>query len=180
MPGTSFFHQARNNAWSNHRLYGVCQKLTDGDLSSKRTPFSASILETLNQILTNDWYYIDALVDGRRGRAGLDNEMPFGAIDKLTSAQRDADMRLMAFCEQLNDKDAIRAVELVREYGTKTLETVGDILSHLFVYQTHQRGQVHALLAVTGQAPPILDDYHLEYDAPMPSFDFSTLGRKGA
>ncbi|WP_417836274.1 DinB family protein [Thalassospira tepidiphila] len=76
--------------------------------------------------------------------------------------------------------DAIRPVELVREDGTKTLETVADILSHLFVYQTHQRGQVHALLAVTGQAPPILDDYHLEYDAPMPSFDFSALGRKGA
>lgn len=180
MPGTSFFHQARNNAWSNHRLYGVCQKLTDDERNTKRTAFSSSILETLNHILTNDWYYLDALVGGGRGRDCLANEMPFVAIDKLAAAQRDTDMRLMAFCEQLNDKDAIRSVELIREEGSKTFETVADILSHLFVYQTHQRGQVHALLAVTGQAPPPLDDYHLEYDAPMPRIDLSALGRKGA
>ena len=180
MPGTSFFHQARNNAWSNHRLYGVCQKLTDGELASKRTPFSSSILETLNHILTNDWYYLDALVGGGRGRDCLANEMPFGTIDKLAASQRDADMRLMGVCEQLSDKDAIRAVELVREDASKTLETVADILSHLFVYQTHQRGQVHALLAATSQAPPPLDDYHLEYDTPFPRIDFSALGRKGA
>ncbi|HCK20581.1 MAG TPA: damage-inducible protein DinB [Thalassospira sp.] len=180
MPGTSFFHQARNNAWSNHRLYGVCQKLTDQELDTKRTPFSSSILQTLNHILTNDWYYLDALVDGGRGRGCFADEMPFAAIDKLAAAQRDTDMRLMAFCEQLNDKDAIRSVELVREDASKTHDTVGDILSHLFVYQTHQRGQVHALLAVTSQASPPLDDYHLEYDTPFPGIDFSALGRKGA
>lgn len=40
MPGTSFFHQARNNAWSNHRLFDVCQKLTKHELNTKRAPFS--------------------------------------------------------------------------------------------------------------------------------------------
>jgi len=180
MPGTSFFHQARNNAWSNHRLYGVCERLTEQELNTKRTPFSASILETLNHILTNDWYYLDALIGGGRGRACLVDEMPFATIGKLAPAQRDTDWRLMAFCEQLNDKDAIRSIELTREDNSKTLETVGDILSHLFVYQTHQRGQVHALLAATSQASPPLDDYHLDYNAPMPRIDFSSLGRKGA
>lgn len=67
MPGTSFFHQARNNAWSNHRLFGVCQKLTSRELNTKRTRFTPSILEALNQTLTVDSYYLDALLDGGHG-----------------------------------------------------------------------------------------------------------------
>jgi uncharacterized damage-inducible protein DinB len=180
MPGTSFFHQARNNAWSNHRLYGVCQKLTDQDLNTRWTAFSSTILEILNHILTIDRYYLDALVDGGQGRECLANHMPFGDIAKLAAAQRDTDMRLIGFCEQISDKDAMREVGLDREDGQKTRETVADILSHLFVYQTHQRGQVHALLATNNQSPPSLGDYHLAYDAPSSGIDFSTLNRNGA
>ena len=64
MPGTSFFHQARNNAASNQRLYDVCQKLTSDELTMRRTAFSSTILEILNHILTVDWYYFDAMVCG--------------------------------------------------------------------------------------------------------------------
>ncbi|MEQ8392759.1 MAG: DinB family protein [Thalassospira sp.] len=179
MPGTSFFHQARNNAWSNHRLFDVCQKLTKHELSTKRAAFSPTLLESLNHALTVDWYYLDALVNGRRGQDCFANEMPYIDIAKLAAAQRDADFKLMAFCDQLNDKDAVREVELKRADGTVGYEAVADILSHLFVYQTHHRGQVHVMLGNTAQSPPPLEEYHLEFDAPFRNFDFSGLGGKG-
>ncbi|MFV1851278.1 MAG: DinB family protein [Thalassospira sp.] len=180
MPGTSFFHQARNKAASNQRLYDVCQKLTSDELTIRRAAFSSTILEILNHILTVDWYYLDAMVCGGRGLDCLANDMPFADIRKLANAQRDQDLKLMSFCDQIDEKDAIRAVELERKDKQTSFETVADILSHLFVYQTHQRGQVHAHLANTSQSPPPLDDYHLEYDAPFPRVDFSALGGKGA
>lgn len=180
MPGTSFFHQARNNAWSNHRLYGVCQNLTAHELTSKRTSFTPSILEALNHTLIVDWYYFDALTDGGRGLDCLRNDMPFADIVRLAAAQRDTDHKLMTFCDQLGEKDAMREVELERQNNVVTRETVADILSHLFVYQTHHRGQVHVLLGNTTQSPPPLDDYHLEYDAPFPGFDLIVTGGKGA
>jgi len=180
MPGTSFFHQARNNAWSNHSLFGVCQKLTVHELDAKRTNFSPSILESLNHMLTVDWYYLDVLTNGGRGADCLINEMPFRDIAKLAAAQRDTDHKLMTFCEQLGEKDAMRDVKLERQNNGVTHETVADILSHLFVYQTHHRGQVHVLLGQTTQSPPPLDDYHLEYDAPFPGTGFEIPGGKGA
>ncbi|MBX2830374.1 MAG: DinB family protein [Rhodospirillales bacterium] len=180
MPGTSFFHQARNNAWSNHRLFDVCQKLTKHELNTKRAAFSPTILESLNHALTVDWYYLDALVDGRRGQGCFANEMPYLDIAKLAAAQRDTDFKLMAFCDQLGEKDAIREVELERADHVVKHETVADILSHLFVYQTHHRGQVHVMLGSTTQSPPPLDEYHLEFDAPFRKFDFSDLRGKGA
>ena len=182
MPGTSFFHQARNNAWSNHRLFGVCQKLTPRELNAKRTRFTPSILEALNQTLTVDSYYLDALLDGGHGQGDLysGRMTPFSDMAGLAAAQRDADHKLMAFCDQLGEKDAMRDVELERCNNVVTHETVADILSHLFVYQTHQRGQVHILLATTTQSPPPMDDYHLEYDAPFPAIDFTLLRGKGA
>ncbi len=87
MPGTSFFHQARNNAWSNHRLYGVCQKLTPHEQTSRRTSFTPSILEALNHMLIVDWYYLDALTDGRRGMDCLRNDLPFANIVGRRPAQ---------------------------------------------------------------------------------------------
>lgn len=106
--------------------------------------------------------------------------MPYLDIAKLAAAQRDTDFKLMAFCDQLGEKDAIREVELERADHVAKHETVADILSHLFVYQTHHRGQVHVMLGSTTQSPPPLDEYHLEFDAPFRKFDFSDLRGKGA
>jgi uncharacterized damage-inducible protein DinB len=52
-------------------------------------------------------------------------------------------------------------------------------LSHLFVHQTHHRGQVHAMLSGTSQKPPQLDEYYLECDALYRGSDFNNMGWDG-
>ena len=143
MPGTSFFHQARNNAWSNHRLLGACQKLTTTELRARRASLMPSILQTL--------------------------------IETFGAAQRNADVRLMAFCEKLDDKDVVRDVTLVRPDDVMVSESISAVLSHLFVHQTHHRGQIHAMLCETTQSPPQLDEYHLESGAEFRKSDFAVL-----
>ena len=62
--------------------------------------------------------------------------------------------------------DLVRSVAVVRP-AARYEETIGDLLSHLFVHQIHHRGQVHAMLAGTAVKPPQLDEFFLEQDAPL-------------
>jgi len=50
------------------------------------------------------------------------------------------------------------------------------VLEHLFMHQTHHRGQVHAMLAGTQVAPPQLDEFILRADEPFRVMDMSALG----
>ncbi|WP_417812002.1 DinB family protein [Thalassospira alkalitolerans] len=179
MPGTAFFHQARNNAWSNHRLLAVCSRLSGDELKAKRTSFFPTILQTLNHILIVDWYYIDTLLAGGRGRDCFVDKNPFSDMAALSDAQSQSDHTLLAFCENVSESDAMRPVELDRGKGVIARETVSAVLSHIFVHQIHHRGQVHAMLCGTSQDPPQLDEYHLDCDAEFRGTDFHDLGWNG-
>jgi uncharacterized damage-inducible protein DinB len=50
------------------------------------------------------------------------------------------------------------------------------VLAHLFMHQTHHRGQVHAMLSATSVAPPQLDEFLMPSDAPLRSADMAELG----
>ena len=66
---------ARNNAWSNHRLYAACGDLSAADLTAERTSFFRSVLLTLNHILVVDFCCLDALT-GAASRAGITKSSP--------------------------------------------------------------------------------------------------------
>lgn len=176
MPGTSFFDQARNNAWSNFHLLACCEKLPQIELTAGRTSFFPTILQTLNHILIVDWYYIDALKSGGRGRDCFTSANPFADITTLAEAQRASDGELLDFCEKLTGDAALEMVTLDRGKGEMAYETAGAVLSHLFVHQTHHRGQVHAMLSGTSQKPPQLDEYYLDCDAVYRGSDFQDIG----
>lgn len=167
---------ARNNAWSNHRLYEACGALSPSALSARRTGFFPSIRLTLNHILIVDWYYLDALEEAGRGLAVLKEDEPFTEFAALRAAQVAADARLMAFCDGRETADLARTVRLVRDGGRVFEERIVDVLAHLFVHQIHHRGQVHAMLSGTGVAPPQLDEFFLAQDAPLRADDLSALG----
>jgi len=164
---------ARNNAWSNARLYRACLTLSDDEFAATRVSFFPSLQLTLNHILLVDRYYIDALVDGGAGLSIFDNELPYPRAADLWPAQRESDRQLIAFCEALDSDDALRReVHIDRGPGIGiTRETVGAVLPHLFVHQIHHRGQVHAMLAGTAVAPPQLDEFFLDFDAPSRARD---------
>ncbi|WP_027803301.1 DinB family protein [Paraburkholderia dilworthii] len=159
---------ARNNAWSNLRLYRACLSLTDEEFAARRVSFFPSLQLTLNHILLVDRYYYDAMIGGGQGLAIFDDEVPYPRAAQLWDAQAQSDRDLLAFCESLTGRDLQREVDIDRgpSVGVQR-ETVGKVLPHVFVHQIHHRGQVHAMLSGTPAAPPQLDEFFLDGDAPL-------------
>jgi uncharacterized damage-inducible protein DinB len=167
---------ARNSAWANHRLYDACSRLTDGERRVERTSFFPSIHATLSHVLIVDWYYLDALEGGGRGPVLYADPEPFASFGDLHRAQRDADRRLIGYCERLAESSMAHVAVLVREDGARYPERVGDVLAHLFQHQIHHRGQVHAMLSGTSVPPPQLDEYFLRQDARVRADELRALG----
>jgi uncharacterized damage-inducible protein DinB len=155
---------ARNNAWSNHRLYGACAKLTEAEYRTQRTSFFPTIPLTLSHILTVDWYYIDALAEEGRGYDVFEKDEPFETFAGLRAAQRASDEKLVGFCARLAPVDLERKVILDRCEAGRFAETIPAVLGHLFIHQIHHRGQVHAMLSGTAVKPPQLDEFFLDQD----------------
>lgn len=176
---THFRKMARNNAWSNHRLYAACARLGDGEFEAKRVSFFPSLAATLNHILAVDHYYIDAVTEGGRGPAAFFEYKASGDVKELGAAQVESDRRLIAFCDNLGPADPARRVITNRGDAGKFDETVGDLLAHLFLHQIHHRGQAHAMLSGTAVKPPQLDEYFLQFDAAARSPDLIAAGIEG-
>lgn len=104
-----FQSMARNNAWSNHRLLKACGELTQDEFEAKRISFFPSLQLTLNHILLVDWYYLDGLEKGGRGRSIFENKVPFPMLSDLPAAQRATDIRLVRYCDS-NQAPAARRV----------------------------------------------------------------------
>jgi len=155
---------ARNNLWSNDRLYRVVLALQPGEFKAERTSFFPSIKETLNHILAVDHLYLDFLTDGGHGAAAYDDYVPFDDAASLAEAQADFDRKLAALCDNLTEADLDRRVITDRREDGMIPERIGDILAHVFLHDIHHRGQVHAMLAGTSVAPPQLDEFLLDYD----------------
>jgi uncharacterized damage-inducible protein DinB len=51
----------------------------------------------------------------------------------------------------------------------------GTCSTHLFQHDLHQRGPVHAMPAGTDVAPPQLDEFFLQQDAPLRTDDLCAL-----
>lgn len=171
-----FRRRAANNAWSNLRLLRACAALGREEYVARRTSFFPSIPETLNHILTVDWYYLDALEGGGKGYSVFDVEVPFpDDLAALAAAQREADARLVAFTERLGDADLAREVRIDRRTRVQ-VEAVGDVLLHLDVHQIHHRGQVHAMLAGTSVKPPQLDEFFMREELPLREAELRDLG----
>ena len=162
-----FVQMARNNAWSNLRLYRACRQLDHAALIQARTNFFPTILSTLQHLQIVDAYYVDGLEQAGRGAGIWDDEGKYADVESLWIAQREVDQRLIAFCERARtDADLEVPITLQRRTGPQ-VDLARDILAHLFVHQIHHRGQAHAMLAGTHVPPPQLDEWFLAMDRPI-------------
>lgn len=172
----AFRSMAQNNAWSNHRLHRACAELTSAELTAERTSFFPSIDKTLTHILHVDWYYLDAFERGGRGLAVFAGVEPFTDFAALRQAQREADRRLIAYCDQLPDDAALDAEVQILRADHVQVDRVGSVLLHLFVHQIHHRGQVHAMLAGTRVKPPQLDEFFMAAELPLREAELREIG----
>ena len=166
---------AYNNAWANHRLLTACRDLTPAQFAGPQTGFFGSIQATLNHNLTVDWFYVDALEGGRLGNAAWANPIPFPQADALMAAQAGVDQRLIAWCEALPQRGLTMPVKVHRQDRIQS-ERPDRLLLHLFEHQIHHRGQAHAMLSGTPVAPPQLDEFFSEGEAPLRAAEFAALG----
>jgi uncharacterized damage-inducible protein DinB len=170
---------ARNNLWSNDRLRRACAQLTGEELRAPRVSFFPSILLTLDHILLVDTYYLGELEETGRGLAAWSalRERGHAELAPLASAQLACDRELVALCDALGSADLARPVRMHRGDDEGVFEEqLPAVLAHLFVHQTHHRGQVHAMLAGTRVAPPQLDEFFLRYDEPRRREECARLG----
>ncbi|RFB90087.1 damage-inducible protein DinB [Rhizobium leguminosarum bv. trifolii] len=174
-PIRSFRKLAYNNALTNHRLLQACTALKPGEFEAPRTSFFPSIKETLNHIITVDWFYVDGLEGGTLGYQAFEVDEPFDDITSLAQAQAKVDQRLTTLCEALTPEKLTSTVRLHRGDRIQE-ERMDDVLAHLFQHQTHHRGQVHAMLSGTSVAPPQLDEFIVADDAKFRGHELAGLG----
>jgi uncharacterized damage-inducible protein DinB len=167
---------ARNNRWSNDRLYRAVLALEPGEFEAERTSFFPSIKTTLNHILAVDHLYLDFLDEGGVGAAAYDDFVPFDNASDLAEAQIKFDRRLIAFGDALSADDLDRRVVTDRREDGVIPERICDILAHVFLHDIHHRGQVHAMLSGTSVAPPQLDEFLLDYDLKLRKAEVERLG----
>lgn len=168
--------QARNNAWSNHRLLAACEALTAEEFAARRTSFFPSLRATFNHILVVDWYYIDAL-EGRDALRHYSQPDPdFADARAMRMEQTASDKRLIAFCERQTDASLAAMLVLPRPNRTPPPTSVLSILAHLFQHQIHHRGQAHAMLSGTAVKPPQLDKFFLAGEEPLRRDELLALG----
>lgn len=166
---------ACNNAWANHRLLTACTQLTPEEFAATRTSFFPSIKETLNHILTVDWFYVDGLEGGWLGPKAWADPMPCATVADLQREQGLIDKRLITVCDGLTDELLDGHVRLNRATRIQT-ERRDRLLLHLFQHQIHHRGQIHAMLAGTKVKPPQLDEFFSQGEAPLRAAEFVALG----
>ena len=167
---------ARNNLWSNDRIYRAVLALHPGEIAAGRASFFPSIKETRNHILAGVLLYFDFLTDGGLGAAAYDDFIPFKDPASLAAAQADFDRRLIAFCDGLSEADLDRRVVTDRREDGMIPEGIGEILAHVFLHDIHHRGQVHAMLSGTSVPPPQLDEFLLDYDIELRRDEVERLG----
>lgn len=166
---------AHNNAWANHRLLTACTGLSQADFEAQRTGFFPSLQRTLNHIYVIDLFYIDALEGGSLGPRAWENEVPYPSLSELKPAQAALDKRLLAVCDALTPELLDGSIRINRDTRVQT-ERRDRLLMHLFQHQIHHRGQAHAMLSETAVAPPQLDEFFAEGEAPLRAAEFADLG----
>ncbi len=148
---------ARYNAWANHRLYTVCERLPGVELILERpAAYFGSILGTLNHILVGDRIWLDR-IEHRQAAAPRLDELVYPHFPDLKEARTDEDRRIMGLVDRLRPADYDRTLAYRNTQGEANKTPMTLVLTHLFNHQTHHRGQIHALLKEAGAEPPPLD-----------------------
>jgi len=171
----SYRIQAHANRLANRRLHAALASWTHAEYHAPRVSYFPSLAATLNHILAVDLYYVGALYGDANLAAHYGAFVPADDIAGLAERQRISDERLIAFCDRLDAAGCDAEVAMDRGEGRVQRDLAGHVLAHLFMHQTHHRGQAHAMLSGTANAPPQLDEFLMPSDAHLRSADMAAL-----
>ncbi len=168
--------QAHANRLANLRLHGAMATLQQSELDAPRVNFFPTLMATLNHILGVDQYYIGVLYDDHDSADGWAQFAFAGNLSALAERQRLSDERLIRWLMLADDAALDRAVHMPRGMGRVQTDLAAHVLQHLFMHQTHHRGQVHAMLSGTELSPPQLDEFLLPSEPHLRTAEMAALG----
>jgi uncharacterized damage-inducible protein DinB len=168
--------EAHANRLANHRLHAAMAPLTNHDLHAPRTSFFPSLMATLNHILEVDLYYIAVLHQDPDPRSVWSRFEPHTALSALAQQQASSDQRLIDWLQAANDSALDLAVHMPRAEGHTQTDRAAHMLRHLFMHQTHHRGQVHAMLSSTTVPPPQLDEFLMPSEPHLRTTEMAAMG----
>ena len=168
--------QARANRLANHRLHAAMAALPEPAWLAPRVGFFGSLAATLNHILAVDLYYIGALYREPGLASRFHAFEPADDVAALAERQRVSDERLIAYCARLDAAGCDAEIVMDRGEGRVQRDLAAHVLAHLFMHQTHHRGQAHAMLAGTAVAAPQLDEFLMPSEAGFRVADMAALG----
>ena len=168
--------QAHANALANMRLHGAMAALVPGEFNAPRIGFFPSLQATLNHLLEVDGYYIGVLHRDPGIDTWWERFVPATSLTELAGRQRDSDLRLLAWFDGAGTDAASQRVGMPRGGGRVQHDLAGHLLQHLFMHQTHHRGQAHAMLSGTAVAPPQLDEFLMPSEAHLRPAEMAALG----
>ncbi len=168
--------QAHANRLANLRLHDALAALNTAELHAPRTGFFPSLMQTLNHILGVDRYYIGALQGRTDGNEAWARFEPAADLQSLAARQCESDAELIAWLAAADDSALDRAVHMPRGEGRIQTDAAAHVLQHLFMHQTHHRGQVHTMLSGTAVAPPQLDEFLMPSEPQLRTAEMAALG----
>jgi uncharacterized damage-inducible protein DinB len=168
--------QAHANRLANLRLHRAMAGLGRDDLHAARTSFFPTLMATLNHILAVDEYYVGALEGQVDGDQRWGRFVAASAMADLADRQREVDERLIAWLGAAAPQALDDIVALPRGQGRIQRDRAAHVLQHLFMHQTHHRGQVHAMLAGTAVPPPQLDEFLMPSEGHLRTTEMAALG----
>lgn len=167
--------QAHANRLANRRLHAAMAPLDEAQFHAARIGFFPSVAATLNHILAVDEYYIGALLREPGLPAKYAQFVPAPTLEALAQRQQVSDERLIACCLGLDDAGCDVVVAMDRGDHVQR-DRAAHVLAHLFMHQTHHRGQVHAMLSSTEVMPPQLDEFLMPSEPHLRNADMAALG----
>ncbi len=168
--------QARANRLANFRLHSALAGLSHDELYAARTGFFPSIMATLNHILGVDLYYVGVLHGQTDGQQRWADFQPAGTLAELAERQSHSDERLIAWLDAADDAALDATVHMPRGGGRIQRDAAAHMLAHLFMHQTHHRGQVHTMMSGTRVAPPQLDEFLMPSEDHLRTDEMAALG----
>ena len=94
----------------------------------------------------------------------------------MAQRQRLSDERLLRWLAAADDHALDATVHMPRSQGRVQTDAAAHMLQHLFMHQTHHRGQAHAMLSGTTLPPPALDEFLMPSEPHLRTDEMAALG----
>ena len=159
---------AQYNKMLNRRILDSAERLTEEQLVSDRGAFFKSVLGTLNHLLIGDIGWLKRFqtlpahekaleyLNGFDKPTSLDAIL-FDDIESLRKERERLDEVILEWVNGLETSDIEGSLSYTNMAGVPQRKKLEGLIGHLFLHQTHHRGQITTLLSQFDIDPGVTD-----------------------